>query len=355
MQEKEYIANLPLYFIVGTPRSGTTLMSSMLNAHHNLLATHENPFILTHYTWAHKKRHWAKADIDFLLKYLWIRHADFAQIWKIDMELLRCQLYALLPNTDYPTICKAIHLSHQSAQSKNDIRAIIDKNPMYSWHTERWIQLFENTKFIVMLRDYRDNLVSLQHKKSQTERVNLKNPLASFGWYYDYTVLATAAQKQPDRYCPIRYEDLILNPQDTLQKVCHFLGVTYTSQMLDYPKQNPPLVFRNIDNMLKKNDYYEKLNQLHANVNKPLNTEALNQWHNTLNHREVAIAESLCGNIGQKWGYTETLNLNNWQKIRTLLPYSIGILIGYIVKAIEKYFAWLPVRIQHFLVSRLKK
>ena len=39
----------------------------------------------------------------------------------------------------------------------------------------------------------------------------------------------------PDRYIDVRYEELVKEPEATLERICEFLGLPYDSAMLDYP------------------------------------------------------------------------------------------------------------------------
>jgi hypothetical protein len=55
-------------------------------------------------------------------------------------------------------------------------------------------------------------------------------------WQHDLRVnLKMGAMLGPDRYRVVRYEDLVLDSEATLQSLCAFLGVEYSPLMLDYP------------------------------------------------------------------------------------------------------------------------
>lgn len=47
-----------------------------------------------------------------------------------------------------------------------------------------------------------------------------------------------------NRYLEIRYEDLVRKPEKTLGVICSFLGIDYTSQMLDYWKLPSTIVHK---------------------------------------------------------------------------------------------------------------
>ncbi len=59
----EKIKKIPVVFIVGFGRSGTTLLQELMNAHPNVIGPPEYSFIVYLYSRYGNKKHWTKADI----------------------------------------------------------------------------------------------------------------------------------------------------------------------------------------------------------------------------------------------------------------------------------------------------
>jgi hypothetical protein len=72
-------------------------------------------------------------------------------------------------------------------------------------------------------------------RKPQTGSVRILGNLA--GYYWSWLVLsglASGALLGTERYMEIRYEELVLNAERTLQRLCSWLGLAYDGGLLEY-------------------------------------------------------------------------------------------------------------------------
>ena len=155
------IKDVPFFFIVGRPRSGTTLLRTLFDAHPNVIIPLECQFIINLYPKYGSVTHWSK---DELMKF----HADLQEqwwfdLWKIDPEELKSSLLDYEGSHTYSTVCKVVYDSYSSFFKKEEIRFFGDKNPGYAIYTERLLKIFPEAKFIHIIRDYRDNFVSVKN------------------------------------------------------------------------------------------------------------------------------------------------------------------------------------------------
>jgi hypothetical protein len=101
-------------------------------------------------------------------------------------------------------------------------------------HFERIPHLFPDARYIHLLRDPRDvarSSIGMGWAGNVYRGVDIW-AVAERSWD------RLAATLTPDRYLEIRYEDLLQNVTGELEKICHFLGLDYSAQMLSYPSRS---------------------------------------------------------------------------------------------------------------------
>ncbi|NEP39297.1 MAG: sulfotransferase [Okeania sp. SIO2G4] len=78
----------------------------------------------------------------------------------------------------------------------------------------------------------------------------------------------------------INYEKLVLYPEQTLKKICNFIGVEFEAQMLEFHTINNNLV--NVDREPWK-----------INIRQPLNPKLINQWQSELSPSMIFDIEAV--------------------------------------------------------------
>jgi len=106
------------------------------------------------------------------------------------------------------------------------------------WGRPRWLEktppniycfpqirdMFPDAQFIQIVRDARDSMVSYYRRT--------RDPFLTVGRWY-YAMMAGLQYTDWDNFLVVRYEDLVANPEQTLRRVCKFLGEAYTDELLD--------------------------------------------------------------------------------------------------------------------------
>jgi hypothetical protein len=95
-----------------------------------------------------------------------------------------------------------------------------------------------------------------------------------------------------DRVCELRYEDLVREPEKTLQRVCGFLGEEFAPAMLDYDTENrtrqlEPAEF----------DAWKRRNR------EGLDVSAIDRWERELTAREASLAQLTAGAMLRRYHY----------------------------------------------------
>ncbi|MDJ0751832.1 MAG: sulfotransferase [Woeseiaceae bacterium] len=211
-------------FMFGFDRSGTTLLSMMVGSHPKIAVPLSTTGLW--YDLADELSSNLTTDqeieraVDRLLAHERIR------LWDHDLD--RSRLMPSIAAGDYGSVVTAFH-DEYARQSGKPAWASMDIATLDNMHSmNRWLP---GSKFLHLVRDGRD--VALSH---QTYRYGLGN-IAECAQKWDARVtrnLRMGAMLDDDRYMVIRYEDLILGPEDVLHRICNLVSVDYSPQMLDY-------------------------------------------------------------------------------------------------------------------------
>ncbi len=330
----EKVDNIKINFIIGRGRSGTTLLSSILNKYDQVLATHENQFMLVFYKKFSKKKEWRKADIDFILDNLWIKQNMMSLLWKIDMGKLKKTLYHFLPELNFSRMCKIIYCSHINFLPTNTI--IIDKNPIYSFHVKKWKSLFPNAKFIILIRDYRAQYLSMNNNKMKPF---LKNRFQSY-WNYTYDSILNNTSLTNENSIIVKYEDLILNTENKTSALLSFLNIDPNKIK---SKNSKYITINQTDSIIEK-VFLER----HQNVNKPISPSNINKWQKELTVDTIKNLETNNGYIGSQFDYSLT-------QIKESKPSSIPFYKKQFILLFTKYIFMIPISIQRFAYSLVRK
>lgn len=314
----------PIYYIVGIGRSGTSMVTSLFHPNCKVWASPENPFLLFFYHAYCHKTQWTANDIEAVITYLRLIFETHPPIgWHFDPDALRQTLLGLPEGTNYAEFCKAIYFNFlPAAYDKNpeEVQFILDKNPSYTLQWRRLLQLnpLQVPKFLVMLRDYRANILS------RKQSINVRKPQTAFD-AYRWLLFNRAAQsllkKHPDLAILVRYEDMVMQPEEESKRVCAFFGVPYAPDMLQFHRREKKVYDDSGENVAKSARFQKK----YGDLARPINTSRLEAWKTQLSERDRLVAEYVCGKMGRQFGYETTLDIGLWQRIglffTTFIPF----------------------------------
>jgi hypothetical protein len=287
-QELKTIADIPIFFIVGRERSGTSLLRSLFDANRNVSVPLECRFILNLYSKFHKKNFWTKDDLNEFYENIIVQPAF--NLYSIDYDELKKKLLQMEGKNSYSSVCKVIYYTYKSWNEKDEIKLLGDKNPSYSLHLKKIIKLFPQAKFIHIIRDYRDNIYSMC-------KVNYESHFASslaYRWKYYNKLIEKSKSSYPDIFYTIRYEDLVDDPAIQMKKLCDFVGIEYQPEMLEFYKAK--------DKILSAYPI-EIVNKHQKSLFNPINKSSVNSWEKKLSEKQVKNAECVCGKFAENYNY----------------------------------------------------
>lgn len=285
----EQICRLPFFFILGRPRSGTTLLRTLLDVHPNITIPLENSGLIhLHFKYRNVKQ-WDRVKLKDL--FIDFKNLNFIETWNLDWEQIEDML-------DYPSdlklsfheIIRVYYYHYHSEFAKEEIRSLGDKSPLNSLYARELFHLFPGAKFIHLVRDYRANLASM----SKHDVFSPSSTAKLMQWRKSLNQINKLALAFPERYLLLRYEDLVLNPRQNYEQICIFLNVKYIPEILN------PDYRKNAVNNIYNSAF---LDQWQPDLSGKISTSNIDKWKNELGSAAVRKADYIAGKTGQLFQY----------------------------------------------------
>jgi hypothetical protein len=280
----------PALFIVGCPRSGTTLLGRMADAHPDIAVIHEGRFVPE---WFERRRGITEdglvtpALIDKLLA-----HRPFANVSVGREELER--LLGRDGPVHYSEFVSGIFDLHGRAHAK---RLVGDKTPHYVRSLPTLHALWPSAKIVHLIRDGRDVARSVLGWSKVTERGGSVARFAAFredrlstvACWWEWLVRLgreDGAALGPALYHEIRYESLVAQPAAECRRLCDFMRVPYDDRMLHFHEGRE----RNEPGLDAKKAW------------RPV-TPGLRDWRSEMSSGDVERFEAAAGGLLDELGY----------------------------------------------------
>jgi len=217
-------------FIVGCPRSGTTLLRNLLRSHPHLTFPSESHFIPTFYRGYGDPRDAREARrlAARMLKLRWVRSLG-----------LRLEAESFADCRSFREVLCRLYEAWARAENKPRWG---DKTPLYVTEIPLLLKLFPGARIIHIYRDGRDVAQSWIQTGFLVQ--NMYTAARLWKSYVNSGRRAGAALPR-DTYLEVRYERLLQEPRETMQQVCEFVGEAFDDAVLrpsvhgDNPHLNP--------------------------------------------------------------------------------------------------------------------
>jgi len=193
-------------FLLGFPRSGTTLLDTMLGAHPELWVMEEQPTV--------------QAMLDTYLAF-GLNYAD---------DLVRLTLPQL-------AILRAAYQRASRSAGWDGARGLIDKSPFATVHLGLIQQVYPGAPMIFMARHPCDVVLSclMNNFEINSGTVHFTRLDTTVELYCGVMQLwQLYLQRLPLRHILLRYEDLIADPEAELRRLLAFLGLSWSPQVLEH-------------------------------------------------------------------------------------------------------------------------
>ncbi|MGI9556738.1 MAG: sulfotransferase [Solirubrobacterales bacterium] len=283
----------PAPFVVGVTRSGTTLLRMMLDAHPELTIPPETHFIPDVIKASANEGVTAERLIDSIVSNR--RWGDF----NLDAEELAGRIHALKP-LDPSSAIRAFFELYAEREGKPRWG---DKTPIYVNRMLLIERALPEARFVHLIRDGRDAALS-RAKRALKEPA----PMTKVAQRWKGRIIRAREQgPRLNHYLELRYEDLVLDTETTLRRLCEFIELPFDEAMLHYHEraegrlremardlpERPGKPLRPADHRL----------EAHALTTKPPDPKRLARWKTEMSIEDQEAFQEVAGDLLEELGY----------------------------------------------------
>jgi tetratricopeptide (TPR) repeat protein len=236
----------------GFPRSGTTLLEQLLDAHPDLVSSEERDFVGTELPRAFTAGPGQAPCLDVLNR-----------VPAEEIQTQRRRYFAFMEYLLGRPIGSRMHL---------------DKNPAYNLTIPLMLRVFPETRLIIALRDPRDVVLScyLRYLPLNAVSVRFLDVRRTAERYaLDMSAWLKFREMIDVPWCEIRYEDTVADPQGQAKRALETLGLDWDERVMGYRQ-------RLVESKRVTSPSYEAVAQ-------PIYTKAIGRWKNYASVLEPAL------------------------------------------------------------------
>jgi hypothetical protein len=267
-------------FVIGAPRSGTTLLRVMLSSHPNIYIPPESDFIPRLFLGRGRVPMTKRKAIENVHAILGNRR--FLREWKgepLDAEAFVGELPDLSPATFLDALYRTYAGQYGAGRWG-------DKSPIYTNYVGLLTEIFPRAHFVHLIRDGRD--AALSSLSAYRDRFYVDIYFAARSWRHRVRASRRAgAALGADRYMEIRYEELTAHPERVLRSVCGFLGEAYEPTMSEPHKLGRELL---------------RPDGRHAPVRDPVHPNS-GRWRREMAPADLRLFQEVAGDLLGELGY----------------------------------------------------
>jgi hypothetical protein len=190
----------PPIFVIGSPRSGTTLLRLILDSHAHISCGEETHFLRD--LEAIVGRNWSLVQTYGLDRGWWLSHI------------------------------RALYADFQSeVLARSGKTRWAEKDPTYTLHLPFIEELFPDAVYVHLLRDGHDVVASFKDRWGYASAARAAR--TEWARYVD-SARDLGAHLPDDRFLELRYEELVTNPESQGQRLFEFLGEPWDASVLDF-------------------------------------------------------------------------------------------------------------------------
>jgi hypothetical protein len=271
------------FFIIASPRSGTTLLERLLNKHTKICIPPETAFFsLLRSRGLLGKTNSTQSIKEYVEWYLTSKPANLLGV--NDMPNIQ-QL--VLANAE--SISDAFTNLLTQVCEANERQRLGEKTPHHIKCIDYIMEIFPDSPVILMIRDGRAVVNSRMNQPNwETNLIG-----ASRAWKQDvkrYERLISGPYA--DRVLVVKYEDLVIDPERILRETCTFLNEEYEPEMLQQDSSETT----------RFEQYYQQ--DWMVKSTKTIDPRCALNWQNELTTNQLALVENEIGKELQELGYT---------------------------------------------------
>jgi hypothetical protein len=259
------MAARPPVFIVGSPRSGTTLLRKVLDRHPALAICGETRFYGDVYA---RRRIFGDLSDFRNRRRLVEQFLSTVRAKRIGVDPARLRAKLLSDANSYQALFTCILEYYAETRGK---KRCGEKTPHHAFFTETLCEWFPGAAIIHLVRDPRDVVASLQLRPWAPSSV------VNNAWMW--VLFNRGARRSSHRpgYLLVHYEKLVTHPEQELMRICAHVGEDYAASML------------------ARADAATGPYSWPQHASGPVTTERLEKWREQLDAKEVSLVEWIAG------------------------------------------------------------
>jgi omega-hydroxy-beta-dihydromenaquinone-9 sulfotransferase len=297
MSDDEEIFAMPMIFVTGASRSGTTMLSRMLGQHSRIADLKELHCFGDLVDPDRLQAHIGREEAIRLSTRLIARNKR--DVWGSVLDQDRTeaeQLWQGIADNSLPT-SQVISLTLEHLAARQGKTIACEQTPRNIFYAGPLLNNYPDLRIVHIVRDPRDVLAS---QKNRWKRKRLGGDNIPYSeivrvWfnYHPYTIgklwakaTSLALQHQEHtRFFLLRFEDIIASPESELRKLCSFLDIPFEDAMLNIPQVGSS-------------------HRSNTDQQTGVAQSSLNQWVENLTSGEVFICERITKPLMQALDYS---------------------------------------------------
>jgi hypothetical protein len=265
------------FFIVGSPRSGTTLLQAMLLRAPGVHIPPETHFMGAY--WA-RRAHWG--DLTNAANRRRLAESILRRSEREGIELDRPAFEQAMGGAR--CYADAFRAWLDAIALDRGASIIGEKSPPHTEFTVELLAMFPDAKVLHIVRDPRDVAAS---QRAAWGRTPLQSALR---WRLDARAQRRAERLSAgDRHHTVRYRDLVTDPEASLQRVSDFLEIPFRDEML-HPEDR------------RERGFHERESHK-AGTLKPVTRSRVGRYRDQLSSASVALIERIAGSEMRRLGF----------------------------------------------------
>lgn len=267
-------------FIVGMPRSGTTLVRAALDRHSRIAVAPETHFLCQWRAQHHETELGTQASFDSF----WERFTASRQFQQLELDAFLMR--ELILHAGVPSFYLIFRTLMYHYAEKHGKPRWGEKTPMHFNHLDELFAWFPNARVVFLLRDPRAVVASLMDAPWAEPDIVFQ----ASRWRQSCRILDR--WRRDPRVMTVPYERLVTQPEPVLRELCHFLDEPFEAVMLEGSGQ--ALGGRQGGEWARR--YFERAAQ-------PIHAGSLEKWRERLSEEEVALIEYIARRGMRAHGY----------------------------------------------------
>jgi Sulfotransferase family len=280
-------------FIVGAPRSGTTLLQSLISSHSEFFSPPETSFFLNMLPLLGVEH--ANPDFPISESGISLVRQDFERMTGMSLDIAE----TILPGMPVKRVFEQLIAGF----NRENKPRWVEKTTNHARCMLAIRRFYPDAKFIHLIRDPVDSVASMASIKPTSIadfRITYVSSYYGFARLWKKNVLSALRYPDQENVLHIFYEDLVLKPKVILEQVCTFLEVAFEEPLMRTFHESAASLFSGESCPWQKD-----------NLVPGFHTDAVHKWRRRLPPQKVWLIQKYTQDLARYLGYYEEVRVRS--------------------------------------------